>query len=185
MENPFDLLEQDHRHVERLLDSLAESEEGDERQDMLAELAMALQLHMQYEEEAIYPLVASAIDNETAEEANIEHGLAREGLAKMQELVTAPGFGAAVEIVKGGIGHHVEEEESEIFPQLRKDVPRDRQAALAEQLLQAKQAAGMSMRDASPDMSKEELYKRAQASGIPGRSSMTKDELAAAVNEAN
>ena len=124
MDNPFDLLEQDHRDVERLLDRLAESEEGDERQDMLAELAMALQLHMQYEEDAIFPLVGSDIDDETAEEANIEHGLAREGLAKMQELVAAPGFGAAVEMDKGGIGRHVEEEESAIFPQLRKDVLR-------------------------------------------------------------
>jgi len=48
---------------------------------------------------------AEQLDHETAEEAEIEHGLAREGITKLNELVSAPGFGAAVEMLKGGIGH--------------------------------------------------------------------------------
>ena len=184
MNNPFDLLEQDHRHVEQLLDTLAESEEGEERVLTLSELVMALQLHMKYEEQAIYPLVADEMDDETAKEANIEHSLARDGLAKMQQLVAAPGFGAAVEMVKGGIGHHVEEEENEIFPELRKDLPNEQQLSLAAELIEAKQAAGMPVGAPVSELSKDELYERAQQADVPGRSSMTKDELAAAVDEA-
>ena len=39
------LLEQDHRHVERLLDQLADSQEGPEREAMVRRLDRALSLH--------------------------------------------------------------------------------------------------------------------------------------------
>jgi hemerythrin superfamily protein len=172
----FSLLEQDHREVERLLDDLAESDEGAEREQTLRQLTAALTLHMQFEESEIYPLVASAIDDEAAEEAEIEHGLARDGLAKLAELVSAPGFGAAVEMLKGGISHHVEEEEDEMFPKLRKKIDLERRQALGADLQAARQAAGV------PDPrvehgTKADLMEAASEANIDGRSSMNKDEL--------
>jgi len=184
VDNPFDLLEQDHRRVEQLLEMLAESEQGEEREATLSELVNAIQLHMEFEEQAIYPLIAAEMDDETAEEAKVEHQLVLDGVSKLQELLAGPGFGAAVEMVKGGIGHHVQEEETEIFPELRKDLPEDQQASLANQLVETKQAAGMPVDlAASTDATKEELYERAKKADVPGRSSMTKDELATAVDE--
>jgi hemerythrin superfamily protein len=172
----FSLLEQDHREVERLLDQLAESDPGAERQHALQQLTDALTVHMRFEESEIYPLVATEMDDETAAEAEIEHGLARDGLAKLAELVSAPGFGAAVEMLKGGIGHHVEEEEDEIFPSLRKKLDVDRRQALGNDLQRARQAAGV------PDPrvehgTKADLLEAASEAGIEGRSSMTKDQL--------
>jgi hypothetical protein len=38
----------------------------------------------------------------------------------MAKMVGKPGFGAAVDMVEAGIKHHVEEEETEVFPKLRK-----------------------------------------------------------------
>jgi hypothetical protein len=35
--------------------------------------------------------------------AEVEHGLARDGLAKMMSMLDAPGFGSVVEMVKAGI----------------------------------------------------------------------------------
>ena len=72
---------------------------------------------MEIEESQVYPQLEQ-VDNEIAEEANVEHGLVQ-GLDKLQELIGMPGFGAAVDMLKAGIGHHVEEEETEVFPQLR------------------------------------------------------------------
>jgi hemerythrin superfamily protein len=172
----FSMLEQDHREVERLLDQLAESDEGAERQQALRQLSDALTVHMRFEESEIYPLVAKEMDGETAEEADIEHGLARDGLAKLADLVSAPGFGAAVEMLKGGIGHHVDEEEDEIFPALRKKIDLERRQALGADLHAARQAAGV------PDPrvehgTKADLMEAASEAGIDGRSSMSKDQL--------
>lgn len=140
--DPMRLLKSDHREVERLLDRLSDSDEGAERRSMVDELVTKLALHMQIEEELIYPLVAAEVGAEDEEEAEIEHSLAREGLSKLESMVEAPGFGAAVEMLKGGIKHHVEEEEKEILPELRTAMERDAWQELGEQILLAKEAAG-------------------------------------------
>ena len=118
MVDVFTVLRSDHRHVEELLSRLEESDKGAERDALVRELTEALTVHMQFEEQRLYPMLAP-LDGEGAEEAGIEHGLARDGLAKLAELSAAPGFGAAVEMLTGGIDHHVKEEETEVFPKLR------------------------------------------------------------------
>src|SRR5215204_699429 len=105
MPDVFTMLRTDHRTVETLLDELSESEEGEEREALVVKLSQALRLHMQFEEGEVYPLLQQ-VDGQMEEEAEVEHRLARDGLAKMTELVAAPGFGAAVEMVKAGISHH-------------------------------------------------------------------------------
>jgi len=158
-----------------LLDELSESERGPDREALVFELTQALQLHMRFEETEIYPLLGR-IDGEMEEEAEIEHGLARDGLSKMTELVAAPGFGAAVEMVKAGISHHVEEEEQEAFPKLRESCDAATLEQLARTLLQRKAEAG-TLSDDLAAASKETLLEMAGERGIEGRSSMTKAQL--------
>jgi iron-sulfur cluster repair protein YtfE (RIC family) len=164
-------LEQEHRKVEAMLAALSDSEPGPDRERTLGELEKSLATHMAVEEQFIYPLVEEDVDEEMADEADIEHKLARTGLAKMRELVDQPGFGAAVEMVKGGIGHHVKEEETEMFPALRKQA--------AEQIARLDPEALEEQVKAAPsnDSTKAELYEQARKAGIEGRSSMSKDEL--------
>jgi iron-sulfur cluster repair protein YtfE (RIC family) len=155
------LLEADHRQVEELFTAI-EAAEGPDRTPLIEELATALKAHMQLEEDVLYPVMAPATGEEAVEEANTEHELARKSLQEMLDLAPdEPGFGAALEATKAGIEHHVEEEENEVFPKLR-------------------EALGFP----ATDTTKRDLYKRAQAAGIEGRSSMTKDELAEAVQRA-
>lgn len=176
MTDPFSMLESDHRQVEQLLSQLSESEEGPERTELVDHLTSALQLHMDFEETNVYPLTREILDGETVEEAETEHSLARDGLAKLSELVTAPGFGAAVAMLQGGIEHHVEEEEGEVFPALRKSVDSERQSDLARQLLTAKRDAGM-LAASLDNASKDDLVEMAKGLGLDARSSMTKDQL--------
>ncbi len=137
------VLKADHRDVKRLLTALAESEEGPEREFMAAEVKTALAVHMELEERLVYPLVEREVGEEDADEANIEHGLARDGLATMMSMVDKPGFGAAVEMVKGGIEHHVHEEESELLPELKEKLDREQWLALGDAIVQGKADAGV------------------------------------------
>jgi hemerythrin superfamily protein len=156
----LDRLEMEHRQVEELFSRLEKAESESEQRPLVEELVASLTQHMDVEERDVYPEVAK-LDGEMQEEAENEHNLGREGMTKLQELIGQPGFGAAVAMLQAGISHHVEEEEDEVFPKLR-------------------QALGFP----STDTSKRELYEQAKAAGIEGRSSMTKDELAAALQRA-
>jgi len=141
MTDPIALLKKDHREAEAMLKSLADSKPGARRQATLKKLTAALTLHMRIEEDEVYPFVAKQIGEEDAEEANIEHALARDGLAKLHELVSEPGFGAAVAMLTAGIKHHVKEEEHEMFPELKRNLDREELADIGDRVLQAKKSA--------------------------------------------
>jgi hemerythrin-like domain-containing protein len=114
-------LESEHRKAERLLKKLAKAETAATQRPLVDELLAAMAQHMETEETQVYPVLRQ-IDGEMSEEAQVEHGLARQGLATMAKMVGKPGFGASVDMVEAGIKHHVEEEENEVFPKLRKSL---------------------------------------------------------------
>ncbi len=178
----MDLLEhltQEHRTAESLLSQLEDSEPGEERDRLIGELDDALRTHMAVEERFVYPIVRDTLGDDDADEADNEHQLARDGLQQLQELSDEGGFGAAVEMLKAGIQHHVEEEEGEMFPQLR-DRAAERLAELDPEQLEA-QVRGGGSGDGGP--TKAELYERAKDADVEGRSTMSKDELAEALDE--
>lgn len=159
----LDTLERQHREVEALFAKLEKAKAEDEQRTLVQKLAQSLAEHMQIEETQVYPEL-SRVDAEMEKEAEIEHGLARDGLSTLEGMIGQPGFGAAVAMLKAGITHHVEEEEKEAFPTLRK-------------------AMGAPAKGASGDEpTRDELYQMAQEQGVEGRSHMTKAELADAVS---
>ena len=138
MNDPIVLLKKDHREAEALLKALADSVPGARRRAAVKKLDAALQLHMEIEEKFIYPVVERVIGGTEAEEAGIEHGLAREGLADLVRLVDKPGFGAAVAMLTAGIKHHVKEEEKEVFPELKRKLDRPSLAEIGDEVKAAK-----------------------------------------------
>ena len=177
--DPTKLLEADHRKVEDLFARI-EAAEGDARTPLVRELEENLKAHMALEEEVVYPAMEPVTGAEAVEEGNKEHELARKTLAEMIALAPdEPGFGGALEAVKAGIEHHVEEEEGEVFPKLRKEAP-ELLREMATPFMHKRVELGMpfdasSLADAS---TKEELLEEAKNAGIEGVSSMTKEELA-------
>jgi len=170
----IDQLTSEHREAEGLLSRLKETDPGSERDRLVDQLTAALTTHMAVEERFLYPVVADAIGQEPEEEAEVEHRLAREGLAKLDQLRAEPGFGAAIDMVEAGIAHHVEEEENEVFPKLR-----DKASEQIEQLDPDECKAAV--QTDTVDLTRDELYRQAQEADIAGRSSMNKDELSEAL----
>ena len=120
MNDPMTILKKDHAEAKEILTELGKSEPGTVRNEMVTKVTAALELHMSIEETLVYPLVAKVEGAKVRHEADVEHGLAREGIATMNKMVDEPGFGAAAESLLGGLLHHVREEETEIFPELKK-----------------------------------------------------------------
>jgi len=115
----LDHLEEEHRKVEAMIAELESSKTGEQRTSLLADLGDSLATHMAVEEERVYPIVQEALGSKEAREAETEHDTARDDMAKMVESVNSDSFLAALAKFKEGISHHVQEEEQEIFPQLR------------------------------------------------------------------
>jgi hemerythrin superfamily protein len=176
------ILEADHRQAEALFDKI-EKAEGKARQPFIDELTTALLAHMKLEESVVYPAMEPVVGHEPVEEGKTEHELGRKGLDDMNRLAPdEPGFGAALDAVKAGIHHHVEEEENDVFPKLRKEG----QSALdqmATPFMKKRMELGMPMEaDAiAAASSKDELLAEAKAADVEGAASMSKDELAEAL----
>jgi hemerythrin-like domain-containing protein len=165
-------LESEHREVEQLFAKLENAEGEPEQLQLVTQLENALSKHMEVEETQVYPELAK-LDGEMEQEAETEHDLGRDGLAKLKELIGKPGFGAAVAMLQAGIEHHVEEEETQVFPKLRKELG-----------LGGKNRSRSKSSSGSDEATKEELYEKAKKKGIEGRSSMSKDELEKALENA-
>lgn len=173
----LDHLIEEHRQVERLLEQIKDSDPGDERNRLFEEISDSLRTHMAVEERFLYPLIAEHIGKEDAADAADEHALAREGLASVKERLAEGAFEAAVDILAKGIAHHVDEEESSLFPELREKAGPQLSELDPGELEAAVTPA------ADIDLTKDELSEQAKAAGIEGRSSMNKDELAAALDD--
>jgi hemerythrin superfamily protein len=176
------ILEKDHRTVESLFDKIQRAE-GEERTPLIQELATDLRAHMELEETTLYPAMQPVTGGETVEEGETEHELARKALQDVLDLAPdEPGFGAALEALEAGISHHVEEEEGEVFPQLRSKGEQVL-AEIATPFMKKRIELGMPMEAEAlaAAATKEELAAEAEAAGIEGAASMKKDELAEAL----
>lgn len=119
------LLKSDHRVVEQLFDQFEDAE--DEQLDSIAQrVCQLLTVHAQIEEEILYPQAMEAFEGEEEEtelvhEAEVEHGTAKELIAKIEGMTSdEDSYKATVKVLSEYIKHHVKEEESEMFPKLKK-----------------------------------------------------------------
>jgi hemerythrin-like domain-containing protein len=118
--NAIDLLTQQHRDVERLFE-LIEDAEGEEKLELVDELADLFATHAKIEEQIFYPGTFAARTEETLRESVEEHLAAKRVLADLLETsIEDEAFDARVKVLQDLIDHHVEEEEGELFPTVKK-----------------------------------------------------------------
>ncbi|VVD31883.1 hemerythrin domain-containing protein [Paraburkholderia dioscoreae] len=118
-------LEADHRAVEKLFAAFKKADDDLEAKAALAQRACEeLTIHTILEEELLYPAAQEALpdsDKVDVEEAYIEHYLVKSLIAKFETLKAGDkGFDATFKVMSEMVDHHVEEEEQELFPELRK-----------------------------------------------------------------
>ncbi len=118
------LLKQDHRTVSALFDEFEKADE--EEQSAIAQrVCQLLTVHATIEEELLYPAAKEAFEDEENDdlvnEAEVEHGSAKELIAKIEGMASDDEhFKATVKVLGEYIKHHVKEEENELFPELKK-----------------------------------------------------------------
>jgi len=155
------LLKEDHRAVEKLFKEFEEAK-GDGRKQKLAQrICLELTIHTMIEEEIFYPACEGKIEEDMLKEAYVEHDAAKVLIAEIEagDGQSDDYFDAKVKVLSEEIEHHVEEEEKELFPEVRKaeiDLK-----ALGEQLAAREQ----------------ELQKEFKASGVPEPELKTMDEV--------
>ena len=87
---------------------------------------------------------------------------------------------AKMTVLIENVEHHAKEEEEDMFPPLRNKIP-DELDQMADQLEARKAELGAPVLADKIDLTKEELLDLAKGQQIPGRSTMSQEELAATV----
>lgn len=175
------ILEADHRHAESLITTIKKTD-GEQRMPVIEQLVDALRNHMELEETVVYPVLKEVMGEESLKEANTEHELARKALGDVMRLAPdEPGFGAALDALEAGVKHHVHDEESDVFPELRKSTPA--LEGMASPFMEKRMALGLPM--TAPALSdaftKDELRKEAETVGVADAGRMKKEDLAVAL----
>src|SRR5215213_11401059 len=117
----IDLLEEDHRQVEGFFNEYETLEDAGEKERMALKICLALTVHTQIEEEIFYPAVREAIEKaELIDEAIVEHAAAKQLIAEIEEMDPSDElYDAKVKVLGEQVRHHVEEEEDELFPEIK------------------------------------------------------------------
>ena len=114
----FEMLKTDHRHVQDLFTRFEDADKRT-RASIADEALTALEVHAALEEELVYPAIAEVIDDEeTINEAKEEHHVAKLLIRELRKLDgDEEGFATKFKVLGELVGHHIEEEEGEVFPQ--------------------------------------------------------------------
>lgn len=120
----LDTLAKEHDLVQSLLKKLVDSDSAAERRSLLKQVKAALIPHSKAEEKVVYDRVMALKDKQTkvdAHEGYFEHEAAERMLANLGKIEkpASPEFTAAAKVLKELLDHHIEEEEHDIFGDVR------------------------------------------------------------------
>lgn len=135
------LLKEDHAKVKKAFKEFEKLDHEDTAtvKELVSSVCEDLKVHTSIEEEIFYPAVRAEIDDDDLmNEAKIEHQSAKDLIEQLEKLeaddpLYVPTFTVLAEYVR----HHIEEEEGEMFPQVKKlDLDLE---ALAERMMERKE----------------------------------------------
>ncbi len=184
------LLTADHNRVRSLFtrfQTAHESEDTAQMTELALKILTELEVHTKLEEEIFYPEVSAAseeiheIVTEGVEEHHVVDVLAAEIKALSPE---DEAWEAKMMVLIENVEHHAEEEEKEMFPKVRGAFDSAALTDLAERMEAMKAQMGAPTAADKEGLTTEALKELAKEQEIPGRSSMSRDELVATVDPA-
>jgi hemerythrin superfamily protein len=183
------LITSQHRRLDELLEQA--EQDSSAAPALLRQVADLLRPHSEAEESFVYPRIAELRPEEAEEvhDGTAEHHHAE---ALLDELLAGdpdePGWDGKLAALAGELRHHVEEEETDLLPVLAENASAEEREELGARFATATGSSeirtdALSGEAVPADATKTELYEQAKDLDVPGRSKMTKEELAEAVTE--
>lgn len=118
--NAIELLKTQHEEAKALFDQI-EAAEDEDKEELFEQLADALAVHATIEEKHFYPATKNARTEELLQEAVEEHLSVKRLIADLLDMSPEDAqFDAKVTVLREQVEHHVEEEEGELFPRVKK-----------------------------------------------------------------
>jgi hemerythrin superfamily protein len=128
----IEILEHDHREVEQMFSELetlrgASTDEAQSRRKALTDqVTIELVRHSVAEEVLVYPQVEDKVSAEEAEHARKEHAEAEQTLHRLEKLdADSPEFDDELATLMAEIRHHIEDEEGQMFNDMRQAIDAD------------------------------------------------------------
>jgi hemerythrin-like domain-containing protein len=165
-EDVVDVLISDHRDVTALIANIWSVADPMIRRDLTDTAISELVRHAVAEEMYVYPAMKKHLpDGDKAVEHDIEEHKDLERAMKQLEAadVSSAEFDKALRELESLLTHHVEDEESEQFPELRRRIPREELVELAGKVETAKKLAPTRPHPAAPNS---ELFHKLVGPGV-------------------
>jgi hemerythrin superfamily protein len=137
------LLTADHAEVETMFRQLETLPEGASNDELVQSVVRELSVHAVIEEQVMYPVMRKALpDGETlVQEAIDEHQEVKETLAAIEKAGSPGDVRPLLEQLIADVRHHVDEEETELFPKLRASIGKVELQEMGGKLAAAKKTA--------------------------------------------
>jgi hemerythrin superfamily protein len=138
------LLTADHNEVRDLFAQFRQAHEAEDMarmKELQQEIFSELETHTRIEEDIFYPAVREVDEEELTE--TVDEGVQEHHVVKvlMREIESVSGddtFQAKMKVLMENVEHHAEEEESEMFPDVREKMSQERLEELGAELQAAK-----------------------------------------------
>ncbi len=134
MANLYDMLKEDHQNVKKMLDQTIKTKDPSQFPIIKREL----EVHMNGEEKFFYPKIMEK-DKETALESFEEHHVGKMVLSELESTSRSDeAWIPKVKVLKDILDHHIEEEETEIFPAAQDMLDSKEEQQIAQQIQELK-----------------------------------------------
>ncbi|MEW6055097.1 MAG: hemerythrin domain-containing protein [Bdellovibrionota bacterium] len=135
----IELLKDDHENVKNLFDQVRTADGVDEKRELFEEIRDELLLHAHIEETIFYPVFQNRDGfQEIVKEAIEEHQEMKKLLREISDTEDDEEMESMLEDLIECVEHHVEEEETEFFPKVKKSLDQTEINELGSKLEQEK-----------------------------------------------
>jgi iron-sulfur cluster repair protein YtfE (RIC family) len=136
-------LKHEHDEVKQLLSDLQDADTAGQRRRLVKQIKAALLPHTKAEEKVVYDAVIRLRDKEAqtdGHEGYLEHEWASKTLQRLESITnaTSPEHRAAAKVLKELVDHHIQEEESQVWADVKEHFSDDQRARMNTAFLHAK-----------------------------------------------